>query len=165
MPALIKSGLPCDSFIFEGFLPAKAGQRRSRISELRSIPGTLIVFEAAHRLGTVLSELADGLGSREAAVCRELTKLHEEVAHGQLAALARDFAAEGKARGEMVIVIAPPRQQPETSTRDIDAMLREALERLSLKEAVAEVAAVTGQPRRSVYQRALALIKEHEFGR
>jgi 16S rRNA (cytidine1402-2'-O)-methyltransferase len=165
LAALTVSGLPTDRFFFEGFLPAKAGQRRSRISELRSIPGTLLLFEAAHRLGAVLSELAHGLGSREAAICRELTKLHEEVAHGQLTALARDFASEGTARGEMVIVIAPPDQQPETSSGDIDALLREALDRLSLKEAVAEVAAGTGQPRRSVYQRALALNKERKLAR
>jgi 16S rRNA (cytidine1402-2'-O)-methyltransferase len=91
-----------------------------------------------------------------------LTKLHEEVAQGPLEVLARDFASEGRARGEIVIVIAPPAQQHEISTTDIEALLRDALDRLSVKEAVAEIAAVTGQPRRSVYQRALALNRERE---
>src|SRR5262249_32142508 len=103
-----------------------------------------------------------GLGPREAAICRELTKLHEEVAHGELAALARDFASEGKVRGEIVIAIAPPRQEDRVGTSDVDALLRDALDRVSLREAVAEISAMTGEPRRLVYQRALALNKERQ---
>jgi 16S rRNA (cytidine1402-2'-O)-methyltransferase len=162
LAALTVSGMPSDRFFFEGFLPPKAGQRRSRIAELNGIPATLVLFETAPRLGTALDDLAQGLGPREAAICRELTKLHEEVAQGPLEVLARDFASEGRARGEIVIVIAPPAQQHEISTTDIEALLRDALDRLSVKEAVAEIAAVTGQPRRSVYQRALALNRERE---
>jgi 16S rRNA (cytidine1402-2'-O)-methyltransferase len=98
-------------------------------------------------------------------VCRELTKLHEEIACGDLAALAHEFGAEGRARGEIAIVIAPPAANHAFGTSDVEALLREALERLSLKEAVAEIAAVTGEPRRSVYQRALALAKERQDAR
>jgi 16S rRNA (cytidine1402-2'-O)-methyltransferase len=163
LAALTASGLPTDRFFFEGFLPAKAGQRRSRIAELSAIPGTLVFFETAPRIGAALADLAQALGAREAAVCRELTKLHEEVARGELPALARDFAVEGRARGEIAIVIAPPQAQREDRATDIDALLRDALDRLSLKEAVAEIATVTGQPRRSVYQRALILKKERQL--
>jgi 16S rRNA (cytidine1402-2'-O)-methyltransferase len=160
LAALTVSGMPTDRFFFEGFLPAKTGERRARISELSRIPATLLLFETAPRIEAALSDLAQGLGAREAAICRELTKLHEEVAHGELAALARDFAVEGKARGEIVIVIAPSRQEDRVGNSDLDSLLRDALDRISLKEAVAEIAAVTGEPRRSVYQRALALNKE-----
>ena len=163
LAALTASGLPTDRFFFEGFLPAKAGQRRSRIAELSAIPATLVFFESAPRIGTTLADLAQALGAREAAVCREMTKLHEEVARGELPALARDFAVEGRARGEIAIVIAPPQPQREHRASDIDALLRDALDRLSVKEAVAEIAAVTGQPRRSVYQRALILNKERQL--
>jgi 16S rRNA (cytidine1402-2'-O)-methyltransferase len=159
LAALTVSGMPTDRFFFEGFLPTKAGARRARIAELSRIPATLVLFETAPRIEAALSDLAQGLGPREAAICRELTKLHEEVAHGELAVLARDLAAEGKMRGEIVIVIAPPRQEDKVDNSEVDALLRDALDRISLKEAVAEIAAVTGEPRRSVYQRALALNK------
>jgi 16S rRNA (cytidine1402-2'-O)-methyltransferase len=162
LAAVTLSGLPTDRFFFEGFLPAKAGQRRARIAELSGIPATLVVFETAPRIASALADLAEGLGPRQAAVCRELTKLHEEVACGDLAALAHEFGAEGRARGEIAIVIAPQPPNHASRTSDVEALLREALERLSLKEAVAEIAAATGEPRRSVYQRALALAKERQ---
>jgi 16S rRNA (cytidine1402-2'-O)-methyltransferase len=162
LAALTISGMPTDRFFFEGFLPTKTAERRTRIAELSRIPATLVLFEAAPRLAAALSELEKGLGPREAAICRELTKLHEEVAHADLLELARNFASEGKARGEIVIVIAPPRQEDRIGTSDVDVLLRAALNRLSLKEAVVEIAAVTGEPRRSVYQRALALTKERQ---
>jgi 16S rRNA (cytidine1402-2'-O)-methyltransferase len=157
LAALTVSGLPTDRFLFDGFLPAKETARRSRIGELKSIPATLILFETGPRIGAALADLAAGLGPREAAICRELTKLHEEVRRGDLASLARDYAGGADARGEMVIVVAPPQQQGEVSMADLDALLRDALDRASLKEAVAEIAAVTGEPRRMIYQRALAL--------
>jgi 16S rRNA (cytidine1402-2'-O)-methyltransferase len=162
LAALTVCGLPTDRFFFEGFLPAKATQRRSRIALLKSIPATLVLFETGPRLAGALADLADGLGAREAAVCRELTKLHEEVRRGDLAALARDYAA-GELRGEIVIVIAPPPAEIADSA-DIDALLRAALTRLSVKEAVGEIAVVTGRPRREVYQRALAMTKESDNG-
>jgi 16S rRNA (cytidine1402-2'-O)-methyltransferase len=148
LAALTLSALPTDRFFFEGFLPAKEAARRARIAELKRIPATLVLFETGPRMADALADLAVGLGPREAAVCRELTKLYEEVR-----------------RGEMVIVVAPPGPQGELTAVDLDALLGEALDRLSVKEAVAEVAAVTGESRREVYQRALALTKERDHGR
>src|SRR5215471_12113894 len=156
--ALTLSGLPTDRFFFEGFLPAKEAARRTRIAELKRIPATLVLFETGPRIAGSLADLAAGLGPREGALCRELTKLHEEVRRGDLTALAREAAQAGEPRGEMVIVVAPPERQSEAI--DLDALLRQALERVSVKEAVAEIAAVTGRPRREVYQRALAFAKE-----
>jgi 16S rRNA (cytidine1402-2'-O)-methyltransferase len=164
LAALTVAGLPTDRFFFEGFLPAREGQRRTRIGEVARIPATLVLFETGPRLAAALADLAAGLGAREAAVCRELTKLHEEVRRGDLVTLARDYAEADEPRGEIVVVVAPPGAET-TNTADIEALLRAALARLSVKEAVAEVAAVTGQPRRAVYQRALALAKESDDAR
>ena len=162
LAALAVSGLPTDRFFFEGFLPARESQRRARIEALKHVPGTLVLFEAGPRLAAALADLADGLGHRNAAVCRELTKLHEEVRRGDLAALAGIYAAaDAETRGEIAIVIAPSSKQ-ETDAADLDALLRDALDRLSVKEAVAEIAAVTGHPRRAVYQRALALAHDRD---
>jgi 16S rRNA (cytidine1402-2'-O)-methyltransferase len=157
LAALAVAGLPTDRFFFEGFLPPKDGARRTRIAELARIPATLILYESGPRVGRALHALAEGLGPRQAAVCRELTKLHEEVRRGDLNELAAHYAGDAETRGEFVIVVAPPEQLAEPM--DIDMLLRDALGRLSVKEAVAEIAAVTGQPRREVYQRALALSK------
>jgi 16S rRNA (cytidine1402-2'-O)-methyltransferase len=158
--AMTVAGLPTDRFFFEGFLPAKEGARRARIAELARIPATLVLFETGPRLAATLSDLASSLGAREAAVCRELTKLHEEARRGELPALAADYAAGAETRGEIVIVIAPPGRAEQPSAAEIDALLQGALARGSLKDAVAEVAAATGEQRRTVYARALALTKE-----
>jgi 16S rRNA (cytidine1402-2'-O)-methyltransferase len=165
LAALTLSALPTDRFLFEGFLPAKEGQRKRRIAELKRVPATLVLFETGPRLAFALADLAVGLGDREAAICRELTKLHEEVRRGDLATLAREAAAAGEPRGEIVIVIAPPAPEGELAADDLDTLLREALGRLSVKEAVAEIAAVTGGSRRAIYQRALALAKDRDHGR
>lgn len=159
LAALAVAGLPTDRFFFEGFLPPKSGQRRARIAEIAHIPATLLLFETGPRLAAALADLAQGLGAREAAVCRELTKLHEEVRRGDLAALAAHYAPADAPRGEIVLVVAPPAAQS-AEVADLDALLRSALARLSVKEAVAEVATVTGRPRREVYQRALTLAKD-----
>jgi 16S rRNA (cytidine1402-2'-O)-methyltransferase len=165
LAALTLSALPTDRFFFEGFLPAKEAARRARIAKLKRIPATLVLFETGPRIADALADLAAGLGPREAALCRELTKLYEEVRRGDLATLARETAQADEPRGEMVIVVAPPEREREVTAVDLDALLREALDRLSVKEAVAEVAAVTGESRREVYQRALALTKERDHGR
>ena len=159
LAALAIAGLPTDRFFFEGFLPAKPGQRQARIAELARIPATLLLFETGPRLAAALADLAEGLGPRETAVCRELTKLHEEVRRDDLAALAAHYEGAGEPRGEIVLVIAPPAAE-KVDDADVDALLRKALTRVSVKEAVAEVAAVTGRPRRKVYQRALDLTKD-----
>ena len=156
LAALAVAGLPTDRFFFEGFLPAKAGQRRARIAELARIPATLVLFETGPRLAAALADLADGLGPREAAVCRELTKLHEEVRRGDLATLAAHYAASGRAARRDR---AGDRAAGGASTRtraDIDALLRHALGARLGQGGGGEIAAVTGRPRREVYQRALA---------
>jgi 16S rRNA (cytidine1402-2'-O)-methyltransferase len=159
LAALTVAGLPTDQFFFAGFLPPKETGRRARIAELARIPATLVLYESGPRVAATLADLAAGLGPRDAALCRELTKLHEEVRRGNLATLAQSCAA-GEVRGEIVLVIAPPAAAEQPSPDEVDAMLRGALGRLSLKDAVGEVADVTGLPRRELYQRALMLAKE-----
>jgi 16S rRNA (cytidine1402-2'-O)-methyltransferase len=163
LAALACAGLPTDRFFFEGFLPVKEGQRRSRIAELADIPATLILFESGPRLARALADLAAGLGPREAAVCRELTKLHEEVRRGDLAALARAYAEGAETRGEIVIVVAPPAAAAKRfDDGEIDALLHRTLDRGSMKDAVSKVADITGRPRREIYRRALMLAGKAE---
>jgi 16S rRNA (cytidine1402-2'-O)-methyltransferase len=159
LAALAVAGLPTDRFFFEGFLPTKDVARRSRIADLARIPATLVLFETGPRVAAALAALADGLGDRHAAVCRELTKLHEEVRRDGLIALARDYAAGRETRGEFVLVVAPA-QAAATSADEVDALLRQALATQTLKDAVGAVAAATGEPRAQVYRRALALAQE-----
>jgi len=159
LAALTVATLPTDKFFFEGFLPTREPARRTRIAELKRIPATLVLFETGPRIAAALADLADGLGEREAAICRELTKLHEEVRRCELAELAA-AARDAETRGEFVIVIGPPHDNElKLDEADLDALLRNALARLTVKEAVAEITAVTGRPRRDIYQRALALAK------
>ncbi len=156
LTALGVAGLPTDRFFFEGFLPPKQGARQKRIAELASIPATLLLFESGPRLPAALADLAAGLGPRATAICRELTKLHEEIRRDDLESLARHYAAGAETRGEFVIVVAPPADDAEKAD-DVDDLLRRALMRVSVKDAVGEVALATGRPRREIYQRALAL--------
>jgi 16S rRNA (cytidine1402-2'-O)-methyltransferase len=165
LAALTLAGLPTDRFFFEGFLPPKQAARQARIAALARIPATLIVFESGPRLAAALADLAVTLGPREAAVCRELTKLYEEVRRGDLAALAQHYASAAPPRGEIVLVIAPPASDADRPTEgELDRMLRDALKRSSVKDAVSEVASVTGRPRREVYQHALAVTKDSDNG-
>jgi 16S rRNA (cytidine1402-2'-O)-methyltransferase len=157
LAALAVAGLPTDRFFFEGFLPAKDGARRRRIGELARIPASLVLFETGPRLAVAIAELAEELGPRPAAVCRELTKLHEEVRRGDLASLAEHYGAAAPPRGELVIVIAPSAEAPMPQPSEIDDLLRQAMRRATVKDAVAQVASATGQPRSDVYRRALAL--------
>ena len=163
LTALTAAGLPTDRFFFEGFLPPKQAARQKRIAALASIPATLVLFESGPRLPAALADLAVGLGPRSAAICRELTKLHEEIRRDDLLSLARHYEHGGETRGEIVIVVAPPQEESE-SAGDVDELLRRALARVSVKDAVGEVALATGRPRREVYQRALALAKENGDG-
>src|ERR687893_110890 len=105
LTALVVSGLPTDRFFFEGFLPPKSGARRTRLGELATIPGTLMLFEGPHRLPEMLTDAAAVLGERQAVVARELTKLFETVRRGTLAELAGQFAEEGPPKGEIVVLI------------------------------------------------------------
>jgi 16S rRNA (cytidine1402-2'-O)-methyltransferase len=159
LAALAVAGLPTDQFFFAGFLPPKQAARRARVAELARIPATLVMFETGPRVAATLADLAAGLGERNAALCRELTKLHEEVRRGDLKTLAGNYATE-EPRGEIVLVIGPPPAAEQPGAEETDRLLRSALSRTSLKAAVAEVAAATGLPRRQIYQRALSLENE-----
>lgn len=159
LTALVLSGLPTDRFFFEGFLPAKAQARAARIAELARLPATLVLFESGPRLAASLADLAAGLGDRPAAVARELTKRFEEVRRASLPELAAALASEPAPKGEIALVVGPPREEEALPGSDLDAALTAALARVSVKDAVAEVAASTGVPRREVYARALELTK------
>jgi 16S rRNA (cytidine1402-2'-O)-methyltransferase len=159
LAALAVAGLPTDRFFFEGFLPPKTTARRARIAALSGIEATLVLFEAGPRVGATLTDLAAILGEREAAVCRELTKLHEEVRRASLPALA-EAASQLETRGEFVLVIAPPLPAARVmADADLDALLQERLRHGSVKDAVASVLALSGRPRREVYARALRLAR------
>lgn len=153
--ALSVAGLPVDAVHFAGFLPAKAGARRSALEALAAIPATLAVYEAPHRLCAALGDMQSVFGDREAAVCRELTKLHEEVTRGTLSEIAENYSARETVKGEIVILVAAPTE--DTADFDLDAALAAALEHQSMRDAVAEVTALSGLPRKAVYNRALEI--------
>lgn len=158
LAGLVVAGLPTDRFFFEGFLPPKSGQRRQRIAELASIPGTLVFFESPRRVAETLADLAAVLGPREAAIARELTKYFETVRRGSLPELAEAVAGEATPKGEIVVLVGPPgAEASDERKQDIDAKLGRALETLSVKDAAAVVSAETGEPRRKVYARAIEL--------
>ncbi len=163
LAALVAAGLPTDRFLFDGFLPPRDGQRRNRITELKPIPATLVLYESGPRLAESLADLADILGNRPAAVCRELTKAFEEVRRSDLATLAAHYAEAGAPKGEIVLVIGPPAEEI-AQDDDVDAALARALADLSLKDAVTAVTGLTGRPKREVYARALALTRTDSDG-
>src|SRR5438874_3916318 len=158
--ALSVAALPTDRFFFEGFLPPKETARRARISELSRIDATLVLFESGTRVQDSLRDLAEAMGMRLAAICREMTKLHEDVRRAPVAELARS-ADTLETRGEFVLVIGPPAADAQTMTKDaVDELLRSSLQRDSLKDAVAHAMELSGRPRREIYARALELAKE-----
>lgn len=159
--ALICSGLPTDRFLFAGFTPPRSGQRRNWFAELQSVPATLIAYETGPRLAASLADAFAVLGDRPAMVARELTKFYEEMRRGSLAALAEYYASIPNPKGEIVLVIAGPSKAAELNDADLDAILRDSLSSLRVKDAVSIVAAKTGLPRRSVYTRALELKAGH----
>ena len=161
LAALTVSGLPTDRFFFAGFLPSKRAARRRALETLSAIDGALLLFESARRLASSLADMADVLGPREAAVVRELTKLHEEVRRATLDVLAAQYGDAGAPKGEIVIVVAPPGADTDRlDDRVVDELLRAALATDSLRDAAARVALATGLPRRRLYNRALELAGE-----
>jgi 16S rRNA (cytidine1402-2'-O)-methyltransferase len=152
--ALTLSGLPTDRFLFLGFLPAKAKARADAIAEVAAVRATLVLYESGPRLGDTLADLAQKLGEREAAVVREISKLHEECVTGTLAELAHRYA-DAPPKGEIVIVVGPPSEAAEASDEMLNTALDEALERLSPSRAAAEVAERLNVPRKRAYARAL----------
>lgn len=152
--ALTLAGLPTDRFLFVGFLPAKAKARSDSIAEIAALPATLVLYESGPRLGDTLAALEAQLGPREAAVAREISKLHEECVTGSLSVLALRYA-DLAPKGEIVIVIGPPAEAAQASDEELDAALDEALTRLSASRAAAEVAEALNIPRKRAYARAL----------
>jgi 16S rRNA (cytidine1402-2'-O)-methyltransferase len=155
--ALVASGLPTARFVFDGFLPRTGAARRRRLEELASEPRTLVLFEAPHRLAASLADMAAVLGPRTAAIARELTKIHEEVIRGTLPELAERFSADG-ARGEITVVIegapdaAPPSPSQDELARAVDEQVSNGMTK---RDAIADVAARTGVPKKVVYQAVL----------
>jgi 16S rRNA (cytidine1402-2'-O)-methyltransferase len=148
------SGLPTDRFLFLGFLPAKARAREDAIAEVAGVRATLVLYESGPRLADTLAALAAGLGPRDAAVAREITKLHEECVTGSLGELAARYDG-APPRGEIVVVVGPPLAQEAVSDDVLDRLLDGAMARLSASRAAAEVAEQLGIPRKRAYARAL----------
>ena len=160
LSALSVAALPTDRFFFEGFLPPKQTARRARLAELSRIDATLVMFESGNRVQDTLRDLAQVMGGRDAAICRELTKMHEEVRRGLLSELALTADAM-ETRGEFVLVIGPPPAGAQTMAKDeVDDLLRASLLRDSVKDAVAHAVELSGRPRREIYARALELARE-----
>jgi 16S rRNA (cytidine1402-2'-O)-methyltransferase len=154
--ALTLAGLPTDRFLFLGFLPPKGGAKATAIAEVAAVRATLVLYESGPRLAATLQALREGLGEREAAVAREISKKFEETVTGTLSELAARYA-EAAPKGEIVVVIAPPGEAEAAGEEEVDAALREAMGRLSASRAAAEVAETLGVPRRQAYERALKL--------
>src|SRR6202035_216280 len=160
LTALSVAALPTDRFFSEGFPPPKQTARRARLTELSQLDATLVLFESGNRVQQTLADLAGIMGTREAAICRELTKLHEEVTRAPLSELAAS-ADRLETRGEFVLVIAPPAADAQAMTADkLDELLRDQLQRHSVKDAVAHAVELSGRPRREIYARALELSKQ-----
>jgi 16S rRNA (cytidine1402-2'-O)-methyltransferase len=154
--ALTLAGLPTDRFLFVGFLPSKAKARDDAIAEIAGVRATLVLYESGPRLAATLRALAAGLGDREAAVTREITKRFEEAVTGTLSSLAARYA-DAPPKGEIVIVIDQPGAPEPASAEDGDAALAEALTRLSASQAAGEVAKRLGLDRKALYARAMEM--------
>lgn len=154
LTGLIVSGLPSDRFLFAGFLPAKAGERRTALEELKRVPASLIFFESAQRLAESLAAMREVLGMRSAAVGREMTKLHEEVRRGTLAELADYYARVPAPKGEVTLVVSGP-HAAEAEWAKLDAALEAALAFMPLKAASEMLAALLDMPKKEIYARGL----------
>lgn len=159
LAALVTAGLPTNRVMFAGFLPPKSGARRSEIQEFKDLKATLVFYESGPRLSDTLADLAAVLRARPAAVCRELTKLYEEVRRGTLSELAAAYGAESPPKGEIVVVVGGA-VEAAMSAEDIDAALRRALATMTVRDAADTVAEAFQEPRRRIYQRALELGKD-----
>ena len=158
--ALTLAGLPTDRFFFLGFLPSKEKARADAIAEVSAIRATLILYESGPRLAATLTALAAGLGDRDGAVAREISKTYEECVTAPLSVLAARYLENGGPKGEIVVIVGPPGEAPAATQDDADALLRAALTRLSVGQAASEVAKATGINRRELYARAMAIRDE-----
>lgn len=157
LAALTLAGLPTDAFFFAGFLPNASGARRKRLEELAAVPGTLIFYESPKRVAASLRDMAEVLGDRPAALCRELTKKFEEIRRDPLATLATGLE-DAPVKGEIVVLVDRHRGDS-VSDGDLDTDLRAALQGNSVKDAAAIVAEMHNMPRRKIYQLALEIAK------
>lgn len=171
--ALVASGISCEHFFFEGFLPRKHGERVRRLSELACVPGALLFYESPHRAAASLQAIAQVFPKRRVALCRELTKLHEEVLRDVAPALLETVLARGEMRGEMVIVVAPPAPDEMTGIAvQVDApdqqeLLAEDIAcALEAEEPASAIAKRLSQKyslrKREVYARVLAMQEERD---
>ena len=160
LAALVSAGLATDTFLFAGFLPSRQGARRARLARLQAVPATLVFFEAPSRLSESLRDIGEVLGAREAAVARELTKLHEEVRRGTPGELAQ-WAAEAAPRGEMVVLVGPPLAQAVTD-ETIAAKLTPMLPVMSLSDAAKAAADDLGVTKARAYDIGIALKRRAE---
>lgn len=156
--AITLSGLPSDRFLFAGFLPSKTKARADTIAEFAGLRASLVFYESGPRLSAALAALAEGLGDRDAAVAREISKLYEECVTGTLTELSARYA-EAPPKGEIVIVIGPPVEAvtEEADDATLDAALREAMADKPVAQAAKAVAKRFGLDRHETYARALAL--------
>ncbi|HXD31183.1 MAG TPA: 16S rRNA (cytidine(1402)-2'-O)-methyltransferase [Pyrinomonadaceae bacterium] len=163
--ALVCSGLPTDEFFFGGFLPAKSNARRARLAELRSMPATIVFYEAPHRIAAALKDAREILGPRQAVVARELTKLHEEFARGTLDELAAQFSSSDKARGELVLLIergAIDEVEVSNLSTSVAAVVAELeKEGLDHRAALKKAARSLGLTRDEAYRRLVAETKQN----
>ena len=159
--AVSAAGLPSDRFAFEGFLPPRQGKRLAKLAELKDENRLLIFYEAPHRLAATLTDMHNTLGSRQAVIARELTKVHEEFRNGTLHELA-DFYREQQVKGEIVLLISPPVEDDKTPAIEVVPLLRRLIDegKVSLKDAVMQAALQTGTSRGEIYAMALRIKQE-----
>jgi 16S rRNA (cytidine1402-2'-O)-methyltransferase len=159
--ALSVSGLPTDRFLFVGFLPSRSNARRRALEELARERPTLVFYESPVRVVACLADMVERLGDRDAFLCREATKLHEEYLRAPLSALRASLAARGAVKGEIVLVVSGAPQTPPAAGQDPVALYRSlAAEGRTRREAVKEAARRLGRRAREVYQ----LVQEAEAG-
>ena len=150
--ALSVASQPTDKFLFGGFLPRKPSRRREALEQLADVRATLVFFEAPNRVVPTLEDMSATFGSeRPATVCRELTKVHEEVVRSSLSQLSATFAAREKAKGEFVIVVGPSSSRKVVGSARLDQLLRPLLKVMSVKDASGLAAELLELPRRQVY--------------
>ncbi len=157
LTALVIAGLPTDRFFFGGFAPAKSGQRREAFTQLATLRATLVFFEAKSRLAATLADMAHVFGERDAVVARELTKRFEHVRRAPLPDLAKAVSEEGAPKGELVILVGPPRHDAFWDVNAVDEALRRLIPERGVKAASADVADAAGWAKRDVYARALTM--------
>lgn len=155
--ALSVAGIPTNRFLFMGFAPQKSKARQEWFEKEKSTNASLVYYESAKRLAASLKDAAAVLGTRPAAVCRELTKRFEEVRRDDLCALATHYASADTPKGEIVVVIGSSNEEASADASETDALLSAALKHMSVKSASAFVAEVSGEPKKALYSRALEL--------